>query len=154
MCVLEPNFEEVLTAPEPWIEYTKFNMVRLSRIKISHDVIVLCLRPCTVKQGRQKQFNVKLASVNTSVVPTEAQVALLVLLVTQRNAVDLHGFGVGYWSKTRDGSLSQRQLLSRSTVNYTVGNYAVSPSAADDDVLASHCTCLAILLQKPGATIK
>jgi hypothetical protein len=42
MCVLEPTFEGVLTAPERWIEYTKFNMVRLSRIKISHDVIVLC----------------------------------------------------------------------------------------------------------------
>ena len=43
MCVLEPTFEGVLTAPEGWIEYTKFNMVRLSRIEILHDVIVLCV---------------------------------------------------------------------------------------------------------------
>ena len=43
MCVLEPTFEEVLTAPEECIEYTKFNMVGLSRIKISHDVIALCV---------------------------------------------------------------------------------------------------------------
>jgi len=54
MCVLEPTFEGVLTSPEGWIEYTKFNMVRLSRIKISQDIIVLCVhvRPCTVRQGR------------------------------------------------------------------------------------------------------
>jgi hypothetical protein len=52
MCVLEPTFEGVLTAPEEWIEYTKFKMLRLSRLKISQDVIVLCVRPCTVKQGR------------------------------------------------------------------------------------------------------
>jgi hypothetical protein len=53
MCILEPTFEGVLTAPEGWIEYTKFNMVRQSRIKVSHDVIVLFLRPCTsaVKRG-------------------------------------------------------------------------------------------------------
>lgn len=41
-------------------------------------------------------MNVKLASVNASVVPTEAKVTVLVLLVTQENAVDLHSFGVGY----------------------------------------------------------
>jgi len=41
MCVLEPTFEGVLTAPEGWIEYTKFNVVILSRIKFSQDVIVL-----------------------------------------------------------------------------------------------------------------
>jgi hypothetical protein len=94
-----------------------------------------------------------LASVNTSVVPTEAQVAVLVLLITKENAVDLHSFGVGYCSQTGDGSLSQRKLLSRFTVNSTVSNYVVSPSAADD-AIASHCTCLAILLQKTGATVK
>jgi hypothetical protein len=98
-------------------------------------------------------LNVKLASVNTSVVPTEAKVSVLVLLVTQENAVDLHSFGVGYWSQTMGGSLSQRKLLSRSTVNSTVSNYAVLVSAADD-AIASHCTCHAIVLQKPGATLK
>jgi hypothetical protein len=46
--------------------------------------------------GGYKQLNVKLASVNISVVPTEAEVAVVVLLVTQEHAVDLHSFGVGY----------------------------------------------------------
>jgi hypothetical protein len=80
-------------------------------------------------------------------------VAVLVLLVTKENAVDLHSFGVVYCSQTRDGSLSQRKLLSRFAVNSTVSNYVVSQSAADD-VIASHCTCFAVLLQKPGATVK
>jgi hypothetical protein len=80
-------------------------------------------------------------------------VAVLVLLITKENAVDLHSFGVGYCSQARDGSLSQRKLLSRFIVNSTVSNYVVSHSAADD-VIASHCTCLAVLLQKPGATVK
>jgi hypothetical protein len=41
MCVLEPTLERFLTARERWIEYRKFNIVGLSRIKMSHDVIVL-----------------------------------------------------------------------------------------------------------------
>jgi hypothetical protein len=98
-------------------------------------------------------LNVKLASVNASVVPTEAKVTAPVLLVTQENVVGLHILGMGYWSQTRDGNLSQRKLLSRSTVNSTVSNYAVFPSAADE-VRSSHLTCLATLLQKPGATVK
>jgi len=98
-------------------------------------------------------LNVKLASVNASVVPTETNVIVLILLVTQENSVDLHSFGAGYWSQTRDGNLSQRKLLSRHTVNSTVSNYAIFPSAAEE-VRASHCTCLATLLQKPGATVE
>ena len=73
-------------------------------------------------------MNVKLASVNTSVVPTKAKVAVPVLFVTQESAVDLRSFGVGYWSQTMGGSLSQLKLLSRSTVNSYLLTYSMEQS--------------------------
>jgi hypothetical protein len=65
----------------------------------------------------------------------------------------MHSFGVGYWSQTKDGNFSQRRLLAKSAENCIVRKYVLSIFATDD-VIASHCTCLAILLRKPGATVK
>ena len=52
-------------------------------------------------------MNVKLANVNASVVPTEAKVAVLLLLVTQENAVDLRSFGVGYNNNNNNNNKHQ-----------------------------------------------
>jgi hypothetical protein len=161
MCVLEPTVEGVLTAPEGWTECTEFNMMRLSRINIWHDVIVLCVL--------SKLYIVTSVDCQTGEVETIECKAGECQYICSSYWGRCGCTCIAHWSTdcswpahlrcgllvTNRGTAAspKHKLLSRSTDNCIVSNYAVYPSAAGN-VIASHCTCVASLLQKQGATVK